>query len=119
MNTQPFNIRYIIVQHCEAGYSQLKTRKQSCHYYITASGKLQSVHELTPIEGVLIIAVADLTNTQHIGRTDAQNQTLLRTLAQLSNQHPQASIRGAEQLLGSTAQHTRVDAAELLKTKAA
>jgi hypothetical protein len=58
MNTQTFNIRYVLLQRSEAGFSQLKARRQSCHYLITTEGRLLKVHELTPEDGVIVIVVA-------------------------------------------------------------
>ena len=119
MNTQTFNIRYIIVQHSEAGYSQLKARKQSCHYLITENGKQITVHEPTPLDGTIIIAVAAFANTENIGRTDKQNETLFRTLALLSNQLPQAKIKGAEELFGYSTKRSEFEVRSFLKGKAA
>jgi hypothetical protein len=58
MNTQTFNIRYVLLQRSEAGFSQLKARRQSCHYLITTEGRLLKVHEIAPEDGAVIIVIA-------------------------------------------------------------
>jgi hypothetical protein len=72
MKTQTFNIRYILLQRSEAGFSQLKARRQSCHYLITTEGRLLTVHELTPEDGVVIIVIAGCGNGAFDGLTAKQ-----------------------------------------------
>jgi hypothetical protein len=72
MKTQTFNIRYVLLQRSEAGFSQLKARRQSCHYLVTKEGRLLTVHELTPEDGVIVIVVAGCGNSAFDGLTAKQ-----------------------------------------------
>lgn len=87
MNSNNYNIRYIIVQQNDAGLSQLSARKQSCHYYITAAGKLLTVHELTPPEGAIIIVLAN-----QAADVLAQQHCLSMLKEALLLQHPGARL---------------------------